>query len=215
MAELYRARLAGTTPEGAPAQRQEQQTWLRQRAKCEAQPEGSPALSSCVQSAIASRIAALQPAAAAAAAPAHAPGGGSGPAAAGAWTLDTSADACNLSWVAAGGRRFVISHPASAAPDHPGTPSFLPGPNDRELVLPGDRVVLIVDLERVDAVVPAQGEPRVAVPPGSEAAAMRTILAGRGLSVVRQIDTLLEVPLDGLAEAYRGFATKCGIARQP
>ncbi|BBK42642.1 hypothetical protein STVA_26620 [Allostella vacuolata] len=209
MAELYRARLAAQPGDAGTAVRQEQQAWLRRRQQCESEAEASPALARCVQAAIAERIAALRPPAAPPAPPppaaAREP---TVPRATGTWVIRTDGASCSVSRGGPHGRRFAIERRADAAAGQPGVPVFQPGPADQDLVLPGDRVVFLVGQQRLAAVVAPGG--RIVAAPGTEAAALPAILAGDTLAVVRLIDTLLQVPLDGLGEAYRRMAERCG-----
>lgn len=209
MAELYRARLAGAAPEGAEAMRRDQQAWLRQRGQCEQQPAASPAIVACVGAMITARIVALRPVAAA-----PAPSAAPPPPAAG-WTVVAADGGCTLTRPAVRDRRFAIERPAGAAPDQPGIATFRPAEAEGDLVAPGDTVVFIADQQRVPATVPRDGPPRAVVPPERAAAAIKALAAAGTLTVVRQIDTLLEIPLAGFAEAYRDMGTRCGFDPAP
>ncbi|BBK31675.1 hypothetical protein EDC65_0479 [Stella humosa] len=203
MAALYRARLAERPAEAGQAIRDAQLAWLRRRAECEGQAEGSPALVACIKAAIAARTAELSP-------PAPTPKPATPPApreasvarAGGTWQFASDGNGCAMALASPGGRRFAIERRRSGAD----IPVFHPAGRDAELVLPGDRVVFLVDQQRLPALV---SEGTVTVSHGSEAGAMRLILAGRSLTVVRQLDTLLEVPLDGVAGAMAELARRC------
>ncbi|MCC7276604.1 MAG: DUF1311 domain-containing protein [Alphaproteobacteria bacterium] len=227
MADLYRARLAAGDAAATEALRRDQQAWLRQRGQCEQHPAGSPAIVACVAALLTARIVVLRPVAAAPAAPpAPAPAAASAPAgpapraegppvAAAGWTAAAADGACTLARESARGRRFAIERGADAGADRPGTATFRAAAGEDDLVVAGDRVVLIVDQQRIPATVPVDGPPRAVVPAEREAAAIRLFAAGRTLAVVRQIDTLLEVPLAGFADAYRDFARRCGFDPAP
>ncbi len=206
MSDLYRQRLAAAGESGAARVRQEQQAWLRRRAECERQPDAAGALRGCIAGAIAERIAALKPPDAAAAPPLPAP---AAPAtfAYGPWQVTADADRCAVSRTGPQGRRLAIERPRDAVPGFPGTIAFHPGPRDAGLVQPGDRVVLLADLQRLPARV---RDGAIVGTPGQEEAAARALAAARTLSVVRMLDRLIEVPLEGLPAAMADMRARCG-----
>ena len=208
-------RLRGADPSRSEALRQEQRAWLRSRNECERHGAGSGELLVCLRIAMTARAAALRPpppapAAAAPATPTAPPRETGPPVAAGAWATADTADRCIVARASADGRRFAIERPRAAATGDPGAPSFVPASRDAGLVEPGDRVVMIVDQDRLPAIV-AGAPPRIVVPDDRAPTAIKALLRGKEVLVVRQIDTLLRVPLDGFADAYRDFANRCGI----
>jgi uncharacterized protein len=206
MADLYRLRLTAAG-DGAASLRQEQQAWLRRRGACETHAEGAPALRGCIEAALAERVAALRPPPAAPPAPAPA---AARPAAAfvyGPWQVTADAAGCAVARAGPRGRRFAIERPRAAPAGFPGSATFHPGPGDDGLVQAGDRVVLIADQQRLAAIV---RDGTVVGAPGDEAAAARALGTARTLAVVRMLDTLIEVPLDGLEPAWREMLGRCG-----
>lgn len=212
-------RLRGASPERAEAVRREQRAWLRSRNECERHAAGGNEIGLCLQVAMTARAVALRPPAPASPpqAPAAAPvppREARPPIAAGPWSVVEADGSCAIERAAAAGRRLLVERRRDAPAADPGAIAFLPGPRDAGLIEPGDRVVLIVDQERLPAAV--SGEPlRIVVAPAHAASAMRALARGRELIVVRQIDTLLRVPLDGFPAAFRDLAGRCGFDPGP
>lgn len=195
LAELYRRQLAT----GDAAQlRRDQQDWLRQRNRCESEPDGSSRLRDCVAAAIAQRTAVLDP-------PPR-PRPAAAPFAYPAWEVTVTRENCAVARTGPRGRRLAIERRRSASDDAPGVLRFTPGPTDEDLVRPGERVVFLADQQRLAAVVRDGG---IVGTPGQEAAAAQALAQARTLTVVRMLDSLLEVPLDGLEAALAKMRERC------
>lgn len=104
------------------------------------------------------------------------------------------------------GRRLAIERDRSAPGDAAGVLRFTPGPADQDLVRPGERVVFLADQQRLAAIVRDGG---ILGSPGREAATARALAQARTLTVVRMLDSLLEVPLDGLDGALAEMRARC------
>lgn len=195
LADLYRRQLAT----GDAAQlRRDQQDWLRQRNRCESEPNGGSRLRDCIATAIAQRTAVLEPPAPRrpAAVPFAYP----------AWEVTVTGERCAVARMGPRGRRLAIERDRSAPGDAAGVLRFIPGPDDRDLVRPGERVVFLADQQRIAAIV-RDGD--IFGAPGQEAAAAQAVAQARTLTVVRMLDSLLEVPLDGLGPALAEMRARC------
>ena len=171
---------------------------MRQRNRCESEPDNSGRLRDCIAAAIAQRTAVLDPQ--------PRPRPVAAPFAYPAWEVTVTGERCAVARTGPRGRRLAIERSRAAPDDAPGLLRFIPGPNDEDLVRPGERVVFLADQQRLAALV---RDGAIVGAPGQEAAAARAVAQARTLNVVRMLDSLLEVPLDGLDAALAEMRARC------